>query len=102
MLDVHGPSMTSCYKIRRCLKAEDAEEIHKLVCELAAFEQQPEAVTQTVEDLKRDGFGTDNPLFHASLLEFEDGSLTEVAGVAIWYFTYSTWKGKSFYLEDCK
>lgn len=95
-------TMGSLYKIRRCVSAEDAEAVHKLICELAAFEQQPDAVTQTVEDYKRDAFETENPLFYASLIEYSNDNETEAVGVAVWYFTYSTWKGKSFYLEDCE
>ena len=33
-------------------------QVHKLIKELAVFEKEDNAVEVTVEDLKRDGFGT--------------------------------------------
>ncbi|MCB0280649.1 MAG: GNAT family N-acetyltransferase, partial [Calditrichaeota bacterium] len=49
----------------------------------------------SVEQLERDGFGT-SPLFEALILEFN----SETVGFALFYYRYSTWKGKSLYLED--
>lgn len=43
----------------------------------------------------RDGFGA-NPLFHTFLAE-TDGV---IVGVALYYYRYSTWKGKTIHLED--
>lgn len=88
------------YRIRRCDHPSDAEAIHALVYELAVFEKQPEALTQTVADYQRDGFETSPPLFVASLAECKENDKWVAVGLALWYFTYSTWKGKSFYLED--
>jgi GNAT superfamily N-acetyltransferase len=62
---------------------------------LATFEKEPDAVVVTVADLERDGFG-DNPLFYSFVAEF-DG---DVVGVALYYFRYSTWKGRTIHLED--
>jgi GNAT superfamily N-acetyltransferase len=66
-----------------------------LIKELAAFEKEPEAVTVTVEELLRDGFGN-NPLFHTFVAERDD----EVIGMALFYYRYSTWKGRTIHLED--
>ena len=66
-----------------------------LIKELAVFEKEPEAVVVTVDELLRDGFGN-NPLFHTFVAE-RDG---EVIGMALFYYRYSTWKGKTIHLED--
>jgi len=89
------------FRIRRCDNVADAETIHALVTELAVFEQQPHAVEQTVADLRRDGFELETPLFYASLAEYEEGGIWKAAGLALWLYSYSTWKGRTFYLEDC-
>ncbi|HEX9980004.1 MAG TPA: GNAT family N-acetyltransferase [Flavobacterium sp.] len=76
-------------------KKEDMAAVLKLITELAVFEREPEAVVVTVADLERDGFG-DKPLFHTFVAE-ADG---EIAGIALFYYRYSTWKGKTLHLED--
>jgi len=62
---------------------------------LALFEKEPEAVVVTVDDLIRDGFGP-NPLFQVWVAELEG----ELIGMALFYYRYSTWKGKTIHLED--
>lgn len=94
--------MAEAYRIRRCVSGCDAAEIHALMCELAAFERQPEAVKLSVEDLRRDGFERDNPLFYASLAEYEEHGVWKSAGLVLWYYSYSSWVGRTFYLHDCK
>lgn len=74
---------------------EDMPAVLELIRELAIFEREPEAVVVTVEDLIRDGFG-DKPLFHTFVAEVEN----EVVGMALYYYRYSTWKGKTIHLED--
>jgi GNAT superfamily N-acetyltransferase len=74
---------------------EDMKSVLELIKELAVFEKEPEAVVVTVEDLVRDGFGTD-PLFHVFVAEVE----TQIVGIALYYYRYSTWKGKTIHLED--
>jgi len=78
-------------------KAEsiDIPLIFSLVKELAIYELAPEEVTATLEDYEVNGF-SEKPLFEAFLL-FENDQL---AGFALWYFRFSTWKGKRLYLED--
>jgi GNAT superfamily N-acetyltransferase len=75
--------------------AEDVPEIYRLIRELAEFERAPEAVEVNEEDLLRDGFGED-PRFECLLAE-RDGA---VAGMAFYYYRYSTWKGTALHLED--
>ncbi len=81
-------------ELRRATR-EDIPRIFELVKELALFEKAPEEVTATLADYEVNGFG-ENPLFGA-YLAFYQGKL---AGFALWYFRFSTWKGKRFYLED--
>lgn len=66
-----------------------------LIRELAAFEHEPDAVVVTTSDLERDGF-SENPLFHTFVAEL-DGS---IVGMALYYYRYSTWKGRTIHLED--
>jgi len=74
---------------------EDMEAVLGLIQELADFEKEPDAVLITVDDLIRDGFGT-VPLFHVFVAEVEN----EIVGIALYYYRYSTWKGKIIHLED--
>ena len=80
--------------IRKGTKA-DMPAVLDLIRELAIFEKEPEAVVVTVADLEQDGFG-DNPLFHTFIAEMDD----EIVGMALYYYRYSTWKGKTIHLED--
>ncbi len=74
---------------------EDMKGVLALIQELAHFEKEPDAVVITEEDLIRDGFGT-NPLFHVFVAEIE----STIVGIALYYYRYSTWKGKTIHLED--
>lgn len=74
---------------------KDMSSILNLIKELAIFEKEPEAVVISVEDLVKDGFG-ENPLFSTFVAEDEN----EIIGMALFYYRYSTWKGKTIHLED--
>ncbi len=74
---------------------DDMQKVLELIQELAVFENEPDAVEVTVADLQRDGFG-DRPLFKCFAAEVE----SEIVGIALVYFRYSTWKGKTVHLED--
>ncbi|HWS59635.1 MAG TPA: GNAT family N-acetyltransferase [Flavobacterium sp.] len=74
---------------------QDMEAVLGLIQDLASFENEPNAVVITVEDLIRDGFGS-NPLFQVFVAEVD----LEVVGIALYYYRYSTWKGKTIHLED--
>lgn len=73
----------------------DIPELLNLIKELAAYENEPDAVTVTEEILLNDGFG-EKPAFEFLVAE-KDGT---VVGIALYYYQYSTWKGRSLYLED--
>jgi len=81
-------------QIRKAEK-KDMDSVLELINELAVFEKEPEAVIIDKNDLIRDGFG-DNPAFQCFVAE-ADG---KIEGMALIYFRYSTWKGKTVHLED--
>ncbi|HEX3570898.1 MAG TPA: GNAT family N-acetyltransferase [Acidobacteriaceae bacterium] len=75
---------------------DDIPEILSLIRELAEYEREPQSAVATPEDLMRDGF-TEPKRFHCLMAEVEEG----VAGFALFFYNYSTWRGHSgIYLED--
>ena len=74
----------------------DLDEIASLIHALADYERAPEEAVFTMDDLREHLFGA-HPA--ASVLMAEaDG---EVAGFALWFPTFSTWRGKpGIWLED--
>lgn len=68
----------------------------ELIRELAVFEKAPNAVTNTLEMMERDGFG-DKPIYGLFVAENADN---EIVGISLYYTRYSTWKGPCMYLED--
>jgi len=81
-------------KLRRAVK-NDMSSVLQLIKELAIFEQEPDAVKITEEDLINDGFGN-TPSFIVFVAELDK----KIVGIALFYQRYSTWKGKSIHLED--
>ncbi len=77
----------------RPAKSPDIPAILGLVQELAEFENEPDAVLASLEDYKRH---FQEGLFQSLVAEKEG----EIVGMAIFYDTFSTWKGKMLYLED--
>lgn len=67
----------------------------QLIQELALFERAPHEVTNSVKMMEQDGFG-ENPIFGFIVAEKEG----QIIGMSLYYFRYSTWKGKRLYLED--
>lgn len=74
---------------------EDLPALLKLIRELALFEKAPDEVTNSIKEMEEDGFGK-NPVFEFFVADFEN----EIAGIALFYTKYSTWKGKGIYLDD--
>jgi len=81
-------------KIRVAQKA-DCPRLLELVHELALYERAPEEVTVSLEEFEAAGFG-EKPVWKAFVAE-ENGF---IAGFAIYYIRFSTWKGCRLYLED--
>ncbi len=76
-------------------KEDDLTAVLELVKELAEYENELDQVSNTVERMKIDGFG-DQPIYGFFVAEKGEN----IVGVAIYYYRYSTWKGKRLYLED--
>jgi GNAT superfamily N-acetyltransferase len=74
----------------------DMPAVWALVHELAVYEKAPEQVITTPESMLADGFG-EKPLFSCKVAETEAG---DIIGIMLYYFAYSTWKGKILYLDD--
>lgn len=71
----------------------DIPAIHGLITELSIFEKEPDAVITSIDSLQHD--------FLKNLFDFFVVKVNEkVVGFALYYWRYSTWKGKSLYLED--
>lgn len=75
---------------------EDLPSALELIRELAIYEKAEEQVVNTVEMMEKDGFGS-HPVFGFIVAEEPDG---EIVGMSMYYYRYSTWKGKRMYLED--
>jgi GNAT superfamily N-acetyltransferase len=71
---------------------QDFPAILSLIKELAAFEKAPEKVTNSVELMKKE-----QDYFRCFVAETESG---EIVGIALYFFAYYTWVGKSLYLDD--
>lgn len=80
--------------IRRA-ERKDCARMMELVRELALYEKAPEQVTVDLGHFEESGFGP-NPVWWAFVAE-ENGV---IAGMALYYIRYSTWKGQRMYLED--
>jgi GNAT superfamily N-acetyltransferase len=74
---------------------EDVPSLLALVQELAEYEHCPDEVEVSVEEMEEAGFGP-GKVFDAFVADAEG----VVVGMAIFYTGYSTWKGKTLYLED--
>lgn len=82
------------YQLRRG-REEDLPRVLALIQELAVYERAPDAVTNTLNMMRHDGFGP-TPIFGFFVLE----SGADLLGLALYYTAYSTWKGRMLYLED--
>ena len=80
--------------IIRKAERSDVTAIFELIQELALYEKAPEQVTNNAEQLAIDLF--DKNLCEAIVAEKEN----QVVGFALYYTSYSTWKGACLYLED--
>lgn len=72
----------------------DEQAIFGLINELALYEKAPEQVTNSAEQLGID-------LFQDKICEAIVASKNDqIIGFALYYISYSTWKGRCLYLED--
>ena len=80
--------------IVRDAKPGDEQSIYDLVYALAVYEKNPQEVVNTPEQIAKDLF--ENKICYAIVAEQSN----QIIGFALYYVSYSTWKGKSLYLED--
>lgn len=73
----------------------DLPRVLELIKELAEYEHALKEVTTTVSQMESDGFDL-NPAFGFFVAEKHG----VIVGLALYYYRYSTWKGKRLYLED--
>ncbi|MFN5679987.1 MAG: GNAT family N-acetyltransferase [Flavobacteriia bacterium] len=79
----------------RSANRSDVPAIFQLIEELASYERAPEQVVNTPQQLEIDLF--DERICSAIVATDESD---EVIGFALYYISYSTWKGRCLYLED--
>lgn len=78
-------------QIRKAEK-NDFKEILAMIKELALFEKAANRVTNNVEQMENE-----QDLFSCILAEDEEGN---ILGMALYFFAYYTWVGKSLFLDD--
>lgn len=79
--------------IVRKANRNDLDGVYQLVNELAFYEKEPDAVKSSLEDYQK---AFDENLISCHVAE-EEGT---IIGMALYYMTFSTWKGHMLYLED--
>ncbi|MEN9422157.1 MAG: hypothetical protein RLZZ107_1637 [Bacteroidota bacterium] len=79
----------------RAATVQDIPAIFALIQELASYERAPEQVVNTPEQLEIDLFK--DQICSAIVATNESDT---VIGFALYYISYSTWKGRCLYLED--
>ncbi|GAB6019321.1 hypothetical protein CHUAL_000916 [Chamberlinius hualienensis] len=80
----------------------DVKGVLHLIKELAMYEKMPECAKLTEEDWINDGFG-DHRFFYTFVaveIDEQNGSEGQLVGLALYFYTYSTWEGRSALLED--
>ncbi|WP_342644347.1 GNAT family N-acetyltransferase [Mucilaginibacter sp. CSA2-8R] len=79
----------------RTARRDDCPRLLELIKELALYERAPQEVTVDLHHFEEAGFSK-QPVWKAFVAE-TDGF---IAGFALYYVRYSTWKGSRLYLED--
>ena len=81
------------FTIRKAVR-EDMPQVLELIKELADYEHASDQVEITLADLEKEGF--DNGSFTCFVADVEG----KLEGMALVYFRFSTWKGRTVHLED--
>jgi len=74
---------------------QDLPSVFELVKELAEYEHLLHEVSNSVALMEIDGFG-EHPIYGFFVAEKEH----QIVGLSLYYYRYSTWKGRRLYLED--
>ncbi|XP_061105352.1 thialysine N-epsilon-acetyltransferase-like [Conger conger] len=91
------------FAVVRAAKQEDCKDVSRMIMELAVYMNMPNQVKISHKELEQDGF-SEIPFFHCLVAEgpeehkSKEGHTT--VGYALYFYTYSTWKGRAVYLED--
>ena len=87
------------FEIRDAIEA-DITIIMDLAQRLAVYERAPDSFVATLKDYQKWGWGKDS-IFRVLLAENKDKEGPIHVGLALYYFTFSTWTGKpTLWLED--
>ncbi|XP_044273215.1 thialysine N-epsilon-acetyltransferase-like isoform X2 [Varanus komodoensis] len=88
--------------IRAC-RPEDCADVARLIRELAEFENLSDQVKISEQGLREDGFSQD-PFYKCVVAEVPPECRSKaghtLVGYGLYFFTYSTWKGRNIYVED--
>ena len=71
---------------------KDFPQVLTLINELASFENAEDEVTNSVKQMEKE-----QDYFKCFVAQTDSG---EIVGMALYYFAYYTWVGKSLYLDD--
>ncbi|XP_048885320.1 thialysine N-epsilon-acetyltransferase isoform X1 [Brienomyrus brachyistius] len=88
----------------RAATLEDCKDIYRMIMELAKHEKVSDQVKIAQRDLVQDGFSK-NPFFQSIIAEVPEQHRSSKdghskVGFALYFFAYSSWKGRSVYMED--
>jgi GNAT superfamily N-acetyltransferase len=89
----------------RPARRDDSSTLLGLIRELAEYEKLLDQVDATAASLERALFGSPSDTFapkvFADVAEWTEGGTTTVAGFALWFYNFSTFRGRhGLYLED--
>lgn len=79
--------------IIRKANSRDLTAIYNMVYELAVFEKEPNALKIGIKEYEE---AFSEKLIDSIVAESDD----KIIGIAVYYMTFSTWRGKCLYLED--
>lgn len=84
-------------KVTYCISYNNFMNIHIfLLKELASFQKLEDQVKLNAETLEKDGFDTSTPAFNCFVAEHDQ----KIVGYILYFFCYSTFLGKSVFIED--
>jgi GNAT superfamily N-acetyltransferase len=85
----------------RAARPDDVPVILDLIRVLAVYEREPPETVQATEESLHECLFGNQPTVFAHLAVHDDAGGSTVAGMALWYLSFSTWTGRNgVYLED--
>ena len=95
LVRVNSETLTGGAQLREA-RPGDEDGILACIQALAVYEREPDAVENTAEAIHATLFG-DTPRVFCYVVGLD----SRIVGIALWFFTYSTWTGKhGMWLED--